>query len=1421
MVFFDKYRKGIFLLLAYFLLIFAGNKSHATHIMGGDLTWKCIGQDSFLITLTKYRDCKGSSMNNSALLKVSCATNGNQISTLNAALLSVVDITPGTAGQISYCTPALSNSDNRCNNPSSVFPYGIEEYMYTGILVLNNTTCCDIIISHTDGNRNQELTTIIDPVNRMFYIEARMNKCVSPCNSSPRFTHPPVAIICLGQAFVYNQGLVDDDTNNQGALSDSLVYELAKPMESPSNPINYKYPYSYTSPLMFKGWPNNNAPFFPGSYGFHLDPYNGDLMFTPMMLQSSLIAIKVKEYRNGQWIGELSRDIQIIITACPNNTPPKLGGPYFMEICAGETVNFNISSTDSDSDDTLWISWNKAIPNAVWTDENCQKKHPSGFLSWSTKEEDASNIPYTFTVTVKDDATPIPALHTRAYQILVRPVPRVEIIESDSACGYKVFNARTIEGTGLSHIWHIDKEIYTGKGPHNVQLKSGEIPYSLSVSSDFGNLSCSNYYEDTFFVMPHLECDIGSDTAVCENTKVRIKAALSNDQGDVSYFWSTSLDETDNFIELYVYSDTLISLIVRDSVGCDYYDQRWISMHHDPVVNLGNDIHICVDEKTFIAPDYIIDRGIPASIRWADAHTGYEIGYGNQLMISGQGAYVCEIIDTLGCKGLDTVDVIVNPEIIAASWDQRVCERDTAFFEALKTGGDSVRYLWFDHSADSLIHTGRIMHHYAMKNRAIQLVVYETLGGKTCSDTQQVCLRVDPLPQSHFSLPDLCYNSQKINLNNFVQSTPVPGLAAWNGNEGFISPASFVAYEAGPGLHDLYYSYKNTITGCEKKDTIQIQVFSLPEVHAGEDDTLCSGSGLYELQASPVSDNALWTGHPALLKMDAQWFLNTSSLDETSIALYYSYTDKNSCSNSDTLQLLIYKTPNAEANFSPSICENSNPLALSGTPDGGVWYGTAVQNGIFDPFQAGRGSHELIYEVRNYFCVDRDTARIHVYPPPFVQALTMDSATIYCRNTGLIELRGLPEGGAWEGQVQNSRFNSWLGSPDTYTSFYLKYTFIDSNNCINHDTLELTIKPEPRLSISEDIVFCIGDSNTIEVDYENADAVRWFGDKEFSDGAIILSESDNKIIYVPGEQDLQRLWFIIHVESRDEQGICLPTKASRQVFMSDKPLVDFSAFPVEGCQPLQVQFNNLSSINRGSIDRYEWNLDEALTDVHTSPRHTYTEAGAYNVGLKAISNANCSSSAYKKEYIQVYLKPKADFEAVPPFTTISAPTISFLNKSSNLTPGADFYWSFDDFTKDDGGLSREKNPVYQYSDTATYFVQLLVINDHGCSDTLEKMVQISPAVTIFIPNAFTPNRKGIPENEVFRLVAHGVEVFYLRVYNTWGQLVYYSDDYDTHAWDGRLPGGDKAPVGVYMYVLRIKGMDGDDYQFNGIINLIK
>src|SRR5262245_47364761 len=85
------------LFIATVALLLARNQAHATHAVGGELTYTCQGPNLYLVTLNFYRDCNGvaapTNCNNGLQFNVAsanCGANFNQCFSLQ----SVQVITP-------------------------------------------------------------------------------------------------------------------------------------------------------------------------------------------------------------------------------------------------------------------------------------------------------------------------------------------------------------------------------------------------------------------------------------------------------------------------------------------------------------------------------------------------------------------------------------------------------------------------------------------------------------------------------------------------------------------------------------------------------------------------------------------------------------------------------------------------------------------------------------------------------------------------------------------------------------------------------------------------------------------------------------------------------------------------------------------------------------------------------------------------------------------------------------------------------------------------------------------------------------------------------------------------------------------------------------------------------------------------------
>jgi gliding motility-associated-like protein len=128
-----------------------------------------------------------------------------------------------------------------------------------------------------------------------------------------------------------------------------------------------------------------------------------------------------------------------------------------------------------------------------------------------------------------------------------------------------------------------------------------------------------------------------------------------------------------------------------------------------------------------------------------------------------------------------------------------------------------------------------------------------------------------------------------------------------------------------------------------------------------------------------------------------------------------------------------------------------------------------------------------------------------------------------------------------------------------------------------------------------------------------------------------------------------------------------------------------------------------------------------------------------------------------------------------------------------------------------------QNPVASPSVTTTY--TLTVTDSLGCTatDTVTVFVDIDCGV-VGVPNAFSPNGDG--QNDVLYVKGgECIKFLEFRVYNRWGEQVFYSSD-ATKGWDG-VWRGEPCEAAVFTYVLRATLLDDSTVNKQGNISLVK
>ena len=518
----------IVLLLIIFCLV--GIKdTRATHATGADLTYRFLGNRQYRVTFTFYRDCFGIDAPITQKLFIS-STQCNFVDSV------VMNRVPGTGIEITHsCSTAVST----CNGGSVT---GIQQWKYSKDVTLP-AACADWQFYTSVGNRNIAITTTVNPENDALYVEAFLNNSVSD-NNSPTFSNVPIAFECINQTNNFNQGVIDVD-------GDSLVYSFIAPRKDGNTNLIYKSGYSVANPIV-------------SSPPVSINSFNGDITMNPTQPDIASVAVLIQEYRDGVLIGTVMRDMQLYIVAC-SNTLPDLSGingtnNFAVSTCVGRQLCFDVISNDVDLNQVLTMSWNQGIPGATFITTG--SPYPIGHFCWSPSPGDGRVQPYTFSVTIRDNACPSNGVQTFSYSISVSNMniqlastPSIQCFGSHNGSAH----ATTSGNPPLQYIWTLPNgNILTSSSISH--LSGGN--YNLNVIDGNGCLG-TKYF--TIAEPSSLNILLTPTNAGCGGSFGSALANVTGGSPAYQYLWSPGGQTTQNATSL---TTNTYTVRVTDNHGC-------------------------------------------------------------------------------------------------------------------------------------------------------------------------------------------------------------------------------------------------------------------------------------------------------------------------------------------------------------------------------------------------------------------------------------------------------------------------------------------------------------------------------------------------------------------------------------------------------------------------------------------------------------------------------------------------------------------------------------------------------------------------------------------------------------------------------------------------------------------------------------
>ena len=321
----------------FFMLPFTAN---ATHIVGGEIGYRCLGGNQYEITLRVFRDCFNADptafFDDPGIIAV-YASNGLRLSNISLRPIGNDTLREG----LDSCYTSFINS------------VCVHTTVYKSVVTLNPRVggyhfvyqrCC----------RNTTISNIVNPTEAgatydILLTEAAMLKC----NSSPVVNSWPPVYVCANQELNVNSAATD--VNN-----DSIAYKLCAPLVGGT--LQRPQPIPPTAPpfqpIIWLGPTYSLANVLGGNNPLTIDVNTGIMKGVPPVLGQFVVAVCLEEYDRStkNLLSVVRRDFQYNVVNC---MVPQATFEAPKELCVGSKLTLKQSTPGAKS-----VEWYLGEPGA-------------------------------------------------------------------------------------------------------------------------------------------------------------------------------------------------------------------------------------------------------------------------------------------------------------------------------------------------------------------------------------------------------------------------------------------------------------------------------------------------------------------------------------------------------------------------------------------------------------------------------------------------------------------------------------------------------------------------------------------------------------------------------------------------------------------------------------------------------------------------------------------------------------------------------------------------------------------------------------------------------------------------------------------------------------------------------------------------
>ncbi len=267
------------------------------------------------------------------------------------------------------------------------------------------------------------------------------------------------------------------------------------------------------------------------------------------------------------------------------------------------------------------------------------------------------------------------------------------------------------------------------------------------------------------------------------------------------------------------------------------------------------------------------------------------------------------------------------------------------------------------------------------------------------------------------------------------------------------------------------------------------------------------------------------------------------------------------------------------------------------------------------------------------------------------------------------------------------------------------------------------------------------------------------------------------------------------------------------------PKIKYTATPLIGCQPLQVQFKP-TIIAEGPV-KYAWSIGNTQHTISNDslPTYVYADTGFFYTNVALMTLQGCIDTAYDtlRSPIYVQASPNAAFDVdsiekdffYDPFIKVTDKSVSYL-------PITNLYYTWGD----NSVPTLLKNDTHYYAHPGEYQITLHVATANGCTSNTSRYVNIDGTFKFYVPNAFTPNHDQV--NDVFKPKTTGLKEYKLSVYDRWGTRLFITSNL-AEGWNGGVENDytKLCPTDMYVWHIQLRDRLSEKHTYTGTVTLLK